>query len=112
MSFKIGSVFEKLFRRAGDLPARYGGEEFAVILPGADAFQAVLQAERLRADIEKMRIEHQASAASQWVTMSIGIASTVPRLHHTAEFLIEKSDQALYTSKSEGRNRITVAQLD
>ncbi|KAB2934321.1 MAG: transporter substrate-binding protein [Leptonema illini] len=107
---KIGHLLAALFRRAGELPARYGGEEFAVILPGTDAFQALLLAEKLRADVEALQIRHEESDISQWVTLSIGIVSILPRAKHTSAFFIHEADNALYRSKEEGRNRITVAE--
>ncbi len=106
---RIGQLLTQLFRRAGELPARYGGEEFAIILPGTDAFQAVLLAERLRAGTENLRIRHEKSSISPWVTMSIGIVSLIPETAHDAAFFIREADSALYRSKAEGRNRLTVA---
>ena len=107
---KIGHLLAALFRRAGELPARYGGEEFAVILPGTDAFQALLLGEKLRADVEALQIRHEESNISQWVTLSIGIVSIQPRGKHTSAFFIQEADNALYRSKEEGRNRVTVAE--
>lgn len=109
---RIGRLLSSLFRRAGELPARYGGEEFAVILPGTDAYQAILMAEKLRAEVEAMHIPHEASETSPWVTLSIGVVSVQPKARHNAAFFITEADKALYRSKNEGRNRVTVASVE
>jgi diguanylate cyclase (GGDEF)-like protein len=85
--------------RATDLVARYGGEEFALVLPNTDAGGAVIMAERLRAAIE----------LSSWplrpVTASFGAATFSPAIN-TSPTLIGAADQALYTAKASGRNRV------
>ncbi|MBW7859221.1 MAG: diguanylate cyclase, partial [Leptonema sp. (in: Bacteria)] len=105
---QIGVVMAKVFRRAGDLPARYGGEEFAVILPGSDSFQALLMAERLRSEVEGLKIKHAPDSGSQYITLSLGISSLSSNIS-SATTLIETADRALYESKNTGRNQITVA---
>jgi diguanylate cyclase (GGDEF)-like protein len=78
--------------RAGDLLARWGGEEFAIALPGATAEQAVPVLERLRA------------ATPNGQTASAGAGSFTPGAS-LAE-LVERADQALYTAKAAGRDRL------
>lgn len=87
--------------RGGDLVARYGGEEFVVLLPGADAESACKVAERIRAGIERGPWPHLP------VTASIGVAEA--REGTTAELLLAEADAALYVSKREGKNRVTLA---
>lgn len=85
-----------------DIAARYGGEEFAVILPGTDSAGAKHIAERLRNAV--MAKVFSADGKTLKVTTSIGIA-TVPLDAKAKEELIEKTDQALYYAKHNGRNR-------
>ncbi|HEX8083136.1 MAG TPA: sensor domain-containing diguanylate cyclase [Solirubrobacteraceae bacterium] len=87
--------------RLGDIVARYGGEEFAVILPGLDAADAVEVAERLRARVA-------ATSTELGVTVSAGVAACPP---HASEplGLVRAADRALYASKRDGRDRVTVA---
>jgi len=85
-----------------DIPARYGGEEFAVILPQTNGIGAKNIAERLRKSV--MDASFSADGASFKITLSIGIA-TSPVDAKTKEELIEKSDNALYHAKHNGRNQ-------
>lgn len=84
------------------LAARYGGEEFALLLPGLEGTAAAALAEELRARIA----DH--AFPQRRITVSIGVAVN-PDDATTPEDLILAADQALYHSKSAGRNRVTLA---
>ncbi|WP_406693569.1 diguanylate cyclase [Singulisphaera sp. Ch08] len=92
-------------RHGIDQVARYGGEEFALILPGADSVMMVEVASRVCAAVAALRIPNE-GAARGIVTVSIGIAATVPSPRTTAESLIEAADVALYKAKHNGRNQV------
>jgi diguanylate cyclase len=88
-----------------DLPARYGGEEFAVILPQTNIVGARSLAEQLRATVAGNRIRLKLSGQNLGgITMSIGCAQYRPG--ETPASLIERTDEALYRAKREGRNRV------
>lgn len=84
--------------RVVDVPARYGGEEFAVILPDCGEAEAAAAAERLRAAVE-------AAPTSVPVTVSAGVA-TFPSHGADVAALIRAADDALYSAKRSGRNRV------
>jgi len=94
-------------RRPSDLTARYGGEEFAVVLPDTPLEPAMDLAERIRAGIDGLNMEHTASETADHVTISIGLSSVVPSDEITIESFIEAADKNLYQSKHNGRNRVT-----
>lgn len=102
----VGAVLGASIGRAGDLAARYGGEEFVVLLPGADRAAALMVAEHIRAGIESLAMPHPTSPAGPVVTVSLGVAACVPDDERTLESLIAEADDALYTAKREGRNRV------
>jgi diguanylate cyclase (GGDEF)-like protein len=95
--------------REMDTVARYGGEEFLLILPETDAATAALVAERIRRSAERDRFTPENASAEVNVTLSIGYA-LFPAHANTTAGLIEAADRALYRSKQEGRNRVTVAE--
>jgi diguanylate cyclase len=108
----VAQTLDETFRRGGDLVARYGGEEFAVILPGNDARRAGLYAERLRRRIWRLSIPHPTALGSDRITISAGVATTVPGTIVTSDDLLHAADQALYRAKCLGRNRIAMAGVD
>jgi diguanylate cyclase len=91
--------------RDSDLPVRLGGEEFAVLLPGTDAAGARHFAERLRQKIAALEIVVDDEVLQ--VTSSFGVACSAGA-QADIEDLLQRSDAALYRSKAEGRNRVTV----
>lgn len=89
------------------LAARFGGEEFALVLPGLQAEEAHAIAERLRAEVGALGIEHPTPSGPD-LTISIGIAAMTPTHDGSPVALIETADARLYQAKCDGRNR-TVA---
>ena len=106
--FKVAQEVGNYVRRAGDLLARYGGEEFVIILPSTDETSAVMIAERIRLGIEALKLPHEASPVVSYVTLSLGIATTIPEQNNYRESLIKAADVALYKAKMKGRNCISV----
>jgi diguanylate cyclase (GGDEF)-like protein len=99
---KIGEIFRTGVRGV-DIPARYGGEEFAVLLPHTKKAEAEGLAERLRGEVET------AFRRRQGMTMSFGVASC-PENARSERSLLRKADKALYRSKAEGKNRVSVSE--
>ena len=93
--------------RPYDLCCRYGGEEFLVILPETALEDAAGIAERLRRDIENLKITAAKETALQ-ITASIGAAALLG--HETIDQLVARADEAMYNAKSSGRNRVCLAE--
>lgn len=96
-------------RQASDWIARYGGEEFVVVLPETNLTGAASTAEKIRASCATTPI--RTAAGSLVVTASFGVAQlAAPERSCTeaADRLLRDADGALYRSKHEGRNRVTV----
>ncbi|HEY8963638.1 MAG TPA: GGDEF domain-containing protein [Alphaproteobacteria bacterium] len=91
-----------------DLPARYGGEEFVVVLPETKLESAEIVGNALREALAAKDIQNRATGERLGrITMSVGAAQLGPN-ERPAE-LIERADAALYSSKQNGRNRVTKA---
>ncbi|MFH0784900.1 MAG: diguanylate cyclase [Pseudomonadota bacterium] len=97
--------------RAGDFFARYGGEEFACILPETESSGAEYIAVSMMTRVAALKIPHAFSSVVPYVTLSIGIATTVPCQGTLPGGLIEMADKMLYEAKAKGRNRIERATL-
>ncbi len=93
--------------RAEDIACRYGGEEFTLILPEGNAEVTLQRANFLREAIKRMDVKHRNQPLGR-ITASMGVA-VFPEHGRTRDALLAASDEALYRSKEEGRDRVTVA---
>lgn len=109
--YVLQQVAKKIFDgiRGQDMAGRYGGEEFVVMLYNTEKDSAILVAERIRKEIENAELHYEGQDLS--VTISIGVAFCPPGTSLTAKEMVEFADQALYQSKENGRNRVTVAAI-
>lgn len=88
--------------------SRYGGEEFAIILPNTSLQEASDAAEKIRHAVSVTKIGIRREKFN--ITISIGVAS-FPNHGETMDELIDNADKALYKSKKEGRNKVTICRL-
>jgi diguanylate cyclase (GGDEF)-like protein len=107
---QVAQAMSHCSKRPADLVARYGGEEFAVILPNTSAAGARCVAEEIQVKVKALKIIHAASQVNQYLTLSMGVACTIPSQDLSSAFLIAAADQALYEAKKQGRDRIILAQ--
>lgn len=91
--------------RDTDVAGRYGGEEFGVVLSDTDKHGATAFAERLRKAVEGLEVQHEGQGIR--FTISLGVADLSQPSDGHAD-LIAWADQALYASKKNGRNRVSV----
>lgn len=105
---KVVSVFKKHFRE-NDIIARYGGDEFMVIMPDTDLHTAFNVAEKIRGEVAGMDPQDFLHKDNQSITISQGIAS-YPQCADNLETLRLKADKALYKAKSDGRNKVVLAE--
>jgi two-component system, cell cycle response regulator len=97
--------------RATDAACRYGGEEFAIIMSDTDLEGGIVAANRIRDELAKMDLRPKGDRVS--ITASVGLTSSeqfTDRSKLTPAALISAADQALYTAKQAGRDRICSAQ--
>jgi diguanylate cyclase (GGDEF)-like protein len=107
---QVADTLQQTVLRSADLACRIGGEEFMVVVPGATAKEALALAEKIRMHLQAKRLLHQQNRAGQGVvTLSVGVAQTVPTPDQTPDELYKAADQALYQAKQTGRNQVYLA---
>ena len=99
-------------RRPLDFVARYGGEEFAVILYEASSEYVAEVLTRIQRSVAELNIPHEASRIASRLTLSIGAAFVLPTSGRAHEGLIQLADEALYSAKEQGRNRVVVMEAE
>jgi diguanylate cyclase (GGDEF)-like protein/PAS domain S-box-containing protein len=95
--------------RRNDIVGRIGGEEFATVLVECGLDQAREAAERLRRQVERLRVDSDQGPLS--MTVSIGLAQAVSD-QERLEQLLKRADRALYQAKRQGRNRVSAAAME
>jgi len=89
--------------RASDVVARYGGEEFVVVLTHADINIGLVAAEKLRRSVEVYAFP---GVDGKCITVSIGVSQFDPESDSEMDAIIKRADDALYTAKQTGRNKV------
>jgi two-component system, cell cycle response regulator len=103
----MADILRKLLRTT-DIPCRYGGEEFGIILPHTSLEGAMITAEKIRKTIEITAFPNQEKQPNGNLTISIGVAEAPSHADESSK-LISVVDEALYKSKTAGRNMVTQA---
>jgi diguanylate cyclase (GGDEF)-like protein len=103
--YMVADCMRASFQRGSDFSARYGGEEFVIVarMEGRDAEGA---ANTLVHRVESMRLANPRSTAGPNLTVSVGLVYLVPGSDDTREKILEAADEALYSAKEAGRNRV------
>jgi len=103
---KIAIALNLALKRPGDMIARYGGEEFVAILPGTPLSGGLSIAQYLCDTVKELALRHATTAKEKIVTISVGVATTIPDYMTTPSMLIEAADEMLYKAKSDGRDQV------
>jgi diguanylate cyclase (GGDEF)-like protein len=108
----VAVTLSQCARRPMDFVARYGGEEFAVVLNDATREYTAELLTRIQRSIAQLNIQHEASRVASRLTVSIGAAFVLPGANRTHEGLVQLADEALYSAKEQGRNRVVVMEAE
>lgn len=103
---RVARAINNTIKRPPDIAARYGGEEFVVLLPETSLDGAETVAELVRKNVAGLKILHEKSNVSPYVTISIGVATLIPDRVMPMNSLIELADKVLYQAKKCGRNKV------
>ncbi|WP_237132016.1 diguanylate cyclase [Pseudohongiella sp. O18] len=102
---EFGQVLRKQVR-GEDIPCRYGGEEFLVAMPNTSADEAKMRAEEIRQQLTNLSLAFQGQPLPR-ITISVGVAA-YPMHASDRDALIHIADNALYSAKKQGRDRVVV----
>lgn len=106
---KVATALHEALNRAGDFLSRYDGKRFCALFPGADAGEMNANCERLRSAVETLKIPHDGSPVSPWITASLGAAMTYPSATMQPSLIFSKAQQALLFAKGHGRNQVCLS---
>jgi diguanylate cyclase (GGDEF)-like protein len=108
---KVAGILNEQVGRSYDLVARYGGEEFACLLPGIDMPSAQHKAQMMVQALYERSLPHAASETAPFVTISLGVAVTIPGPGRQPDELVAVADAQLYRAKENGRNQVCSQEL-
>lgn len=103
----VAAAIKQCIHRNGDIVARYGGEEFVVMFSNMSSYNAFNIAEKIREAVRDIHLP-AAFGSENFLTISIGIFAEVPSGTIPYTEFISRADKALYCSKMNGRNCVTV----
>jgi len=102
---EVASAIKAGLKRESDFAGRYGGEEFTVILPATDLNGAKLVAESILHQVRELKIPHESSEVSDYVSLSLGLAWCKSSDKECLNNLVKIADENLYKAKHNGRNQ-------
>ncbi len=103
----VANIIKKNLRDT-DVASRYGGEEFTVLLPNTKTEDAVLVAERIRSAIDTCDFVYGGQHMHVTISCGVSVFDAETNLVNSPNEFVNQADQALYVSKSRGRNRVTL----
>ncbi len=101
---QVSEVIRQVILRNTDTICRLDGGRFIVFMEGGSDMEPVSLAEKLRANIERKRIPHGRRASNPFVTVSIGVASCIPKYESSFTEMYDEAEDALFEAKERGRN--------
>ena len=104
----IAHTLKAEVERAPDIVARYGGEKFVIILPDTDSHGAAVLVGHIGEAVLRLGLPHAEFDVSEFVTISLGIATAGDHALTDGVQLVALADQALYHAKKNGHNRYEV----
>jgi diguanylate cyclase (GGDEF)-like protein/PAS domain S-box-containing protein len=104
---ELGKVLRTVLRQS-DIACRYGGEEFVLVFPDSSLADTRKRVEEIRAQVKGLELRHDDRPLGP-ITVSAGVASS-PEHGSTARELIRSADDALYSAKQAGRDRLVACQ--
>ncbi|HIP55623.1 MAG TPA: diguanylate cyclase [Arcobacter sp.] len=105
---KVASILKESLKRPLDYSFRLGGEEFGMVYAVSTQENALSIAVKVKDTIENEKIKHSGNSASNYITISSGLYIVDINDTSSVDEIYKKADEALYISKENGRNKVTV----
>ena len=105
---KVAQIISQTIRRPADFVSLFGENKFAIVLPHTPLQGAQKIAQAIQKMIKQLQLPHVKSAINPFITLSFGIASTIPNAIESPSLMMQAAEQALYIAKSRGRNCFAV----
>ena len=106
---QVADHLQEICRRPSDFAFRIGGEEFSILSTNRTVVETATFGEIIRKSIEELKILHEHSEVSKYVTVSVGGVCKIPSPEGTLDEYVEIADKRLYQAKSSGRNRVVMS---
>ncbi len=107
---QVADRLKEVCRRPSDFVFRIGGEEFSILSTNRAMDEAAMFGEIIRKSIEGLKILHEHSEVSKYVTVSVGGVCKIPSPEGTLDEYVEIADKRLYQAKSSGRNKMLMSE--
>ncbi|MBO4416464.1 MAG: GGDEF domain-containing protein [Lachnospiraceae bacterium] len=101
---KVADIILQVSLRNTDLIGRMYGGKFLICMEGGDDMEPVRLAEKIRTAVEQKRIPHGRRAEFQFVTVSIGVASCIPKSENDYNEMYDEAENSMFCAKEQGRN--------
>lgn len=103
---RVAKSLQNSLKRPTDMAFRVGGEEFAILCTGMEENMAFSFANKLRTNIEDLKIKHRKSTVYKYITVSIGVYTVPLNYMSSQDQIYRHADSALYEAKLTGRNQV------
>ena len=104
---KVASSIKNFLHRADDTCYRLGGEEFGLIFKSKSKKDALKFSNKVRGNIENLKIEHKQNSASDYITASMGLVCKYANDIDSDGIIYKEADDWLYDAKDSGRNKVS-----
>jgi diguanylate cyclase (GGDEF)-like protein len=104
----ISSALNKILKRSSDMVFRLGGEEFGLLFVSNSEENTIKFANKIRENIKNLKIPHKNNSASNYITISMGLVIIKPNCPLSTDKIYKAADEALYTAKESGRDKVNL----
>ena len=104
---KLASCLKKSLKRSDDIAFRLGGEEFGILFKSESKEKAIQFAQKIKEEIEDLKIPHEYNTASKYITASMGLVCQEANEIENEDKIYKLADDLLYKSKESGRNKVS-----